>query len=41
MRVRATCVAMFGLAGLLSGAVEQVLAAEDLSQRNNLHVNET
>jgi len=30
---------MFGLASLLSGAVEQVLAAEDLSQRNNLHVN--
>ncbi|MGE3976796.1 MAG: heme peroxidase family protein [Nitrospira sp.] len=38
MRVRATSVVVFGLAGLLSGTVGQVLAAEDLSQRNNLHV---
>ncbi|MGQ0555831.1 MAG: peroxidase family protein [Nitrospiraceae bacterium] len=38
MRVRATCVVVLGLAGLLSGTTEQVIAAEDLSERNNLHV---
>jgi Animal haem peroxidase len=38
MRVRATCVVVFSLAGLLSGTTEQVIAAEDLSERNNLHV---
>ncbi|MFZ1803888.1 MAG: hypothetical protein WAU05_08185, partial [Nitrospira sp.] len=38
MHVRATCVVVFGLAGLLSGTTEQAIAAEDLSERNNLHV---
>ena len=38
MRTRATCVVVFGLAGLLSGTTEQAIAAEDLSERNNLHV---
>jgi len=38
MRVRATCVVVLGLAGLLSGTTEQAMAAEDLSERNNLHV---
>ncbi|HEY5932633.1 MAG TPA: peroxidase family protein, partial [Nitrospira sp.] len=38
MRIRATCVVALGLAGLLSGNAEQALAAEDLSERNNLHV---
>ncbi len=38
MHVRATCVVVLGLAGLLSGTTEQVIAAEDLSERNNLHV---
>jgi hypothetical protein len=38
MRVRATCVVVFGLASLLSGTTEQVIAADDLSERNNLHV---
>jgi hypothetical protein len=38
MYVRATFVVVFGLAGLLSGTTEQVIAAEDLSERNNLHV---
>lgn len=38
MRVRATCVVALGLAGLLTGNVEQALAAEDLSEKNNLHV---
>ncbi|TKB76353.1 MAG: hypothetical protein E8D42_17520 [Nitrospira sp.] len=38
MYVRATCVVVLGLAGLLSGTTEQVIAAEDLSERNNLHV---
>ncbi len=38
MHVRATCVVVLGLAGLFSGTTEQVIAAEDLSERNNLHV---
>lgn len=38
MRIRATCVVALGLAGLLSGNAEQALAAEDLSERNTLHV---
>lgn len=38
MRVRATCFVVLGLAGLLSSNAEQALAAEDLSERNNLHV---
>ncbi|MDF0675507.1 MAG: heme peroxidase family protein [Nitrospira sp.] len=38
MRSRATCVVALGLAGLLSGAAEPAGAAEDLSERNNLHV---
>ena len=38
MRVRATYFVVLGLAGLLSGNAEQALAAEDLSERNNLHV---
>lgn len=38
MRVRAICVVALGLASLLSGPTEQALAAEDLSERNNLHV---
>lgn len=38
MYVRATCVVVLGLAGLLSGTTERATAAEDLSERNNLHV---
>lgn len=38
MRIRATCVVVLGLTGLLSSTTEQVIAAEDLSERNNLHV---
>ncbi len=38
MRAGATCVVALGLAGLLSGTTEQAIAAEDLSERNNLHV---
>ena len=38
MRIRATCFVMLGLAGLLSGHVDEVYAADDLSERNNLHV---
>ncbi len=38
MRVRAICAVALGLAGLLSGNAEQAVAAEDLSERNNLHV---
>ncbi|NGZ60475.1 MAG: peroxidase [Nitrospira sp. LK265] len=38
MRSRAICVVALGLAGLLSGGTEPAGAAEDLSERNNLHV---
>lgn len=38
MRSRAICVVALGLAGLLSGETEPAGAAEDLSERNNLHV---
>lgn len=38
MRVRATYCVALGLAGLLSGTLEQAVAADDLSKRNNLHV---
>ncbi len=38
MRIRATWCLMLGLAGLLSGTVEEVFAAEDLSEKNNLTV---
>lgn len=38
MWVRATCIAMLGLAGLLFVRLEPVGAAEDLAERNNLHV---
>ncbi|MEQ1847372.1 MAG: peroxidase family protein, partial [Nitrospira sp.] len=38
MRIRSTCVVALGLAGLLAGNAEQALAAEDLSEKNNLHV---
>ncbi|MGZ9204685.1 MAG: peroxidase family protein [Nitrospira sp.] len=38
MRARMTCVVAFGLAGLFSGTTEQAIAAEDLAERNNLHV---
>ncbi|OQW37611.1 MAG: hypothetical protein A4E19_13110 [Nitrospira sp. SG-bin1] len=38
MRVRATCCLVLGLVGLLSGEAEQAFAADDLSERNNLHV---
>jgi hypothetical protein len=38
MRIRVTCFVMLGLAGLLSGHVDEVYAADDLSERNNLHV---
>lgn len=38
MRVRLTCCLALGFAGLLSGNLEQILAADDLSQRNNLHI---
>lgn len=38
MRVRAAYVVALFLAGLLSGATEPAGAAEDLSERNNLHV---
>lgn len=38
MRVRATCIVALSLAGLLSGNAEPAGAAEDLSERNNLHV---
>lgn len=38
MRVRSTYVVALGLAGLLSGVTEPAEAAEDLSERNNLHV---
>ena len=38
MRVRAIYCLMIGLVSLLSGATEQSIAAEDLSERNNLHV---
>ncbi len=38
MRVRATCVAVLGLAGLLAGVAEQAGAADDISRRNNLHM---
>lgn len=38
MHVRAAYVLALGLVGLLSGATEPAVAAEDLSERNNLHV---
>ncbi|MDF0666883.1 MAG: heme peroxidase family protein [Nitrospira sp.] len=38
MRVRAAYVVAVGLAGLLSGTTEPAGAAEDLSEKNNLHV---
>jgi hypothetical protein len=38
MRVRATCVVALGLAWLLSGTTKQAVAADDLSERYNLHV---
>lgn len=38
MRVRAIYCVALGLAGLLSGTLEQAVAADDLSKRNNLHV---
>lgn len=38
MRMRATYFIALGFAGVLSGNVEQVFAAEDMSRRNNLHV---
>lgn len=38
MRVRGTCIVALSLAGLLSGNTGQAGAAEDLSERNNLHV---
>lgn len=38
MRSRGICVVALGLAGLLSGETEPAGAAEDLSERNNLHV---
>lgn len=38
IRIRAMCCAVLGIAGLLSGNVENALAAEDLGERNNLRV---
>jgi hypothetical protein len=38
MRIQATCCLALGLAGLLSSNVEQAVAADDISRRNNLHV---
>ena len=38
MHIRATGCLILGLAGLLSGTVEEVFAAEDLSEKNNLTV---
>ena len=38
MHIRATWCLILGLAGLLSGTVEEVFAAEDLSEKNNLTV---
>ena len=38
MHARAICVVVLGLAGLIAGTTELVIAAEDLSERNNLHV---
>ncbi len=38
MRIRSTYFIALGFVGVLSGNVEQVFAAEDMSRRNNLHV---
>lgn len=40
MRIRAMCCAALGVVGLLSGNVEDVLAAEDLGKRNNLRISQ-
>jgi Animal haem peroxidase len=38
MRVRLTCCLMLGLAGIVSGTIDETFAAEDLSEKNNLTV---